>query len=159
MPHIDDFPTLWGCLGKTRTDKIRDFQTNKMAVGGPRTRWVANPHQEALSQLPSMYYNAAVDDVITGIAALDQGSDRNLSAPRLFGLLTRNKRISTELIMVVMKLEDRQARKYMAAAKLVIFHLTRCGFGDGMEVDQLIDNGWLERPLNEHEYDYSACTH
>jgi hypothetical protein len=102
-----------------------------------------------------MYYNAAVDDVITGIAALDQGSDRNLSAPRLYGLLSRNKRISTELIMVVMNIEDRQARKYMAAAKLAIFHLTRCGFGNGMEVDQIIDNGWLERPINTHEYSYA----
>jgi hypothetical protein len=144
MANIDDFPTLKRSLGAAGADRIRNHQLDKMSIGGPRTRWTPNPFQGFLSGLQSMYADRAVDDILTGIAALDQGTDKNLSATRLFTLLACNKRISTELIKVTMNIAERQARKYMAAAKLAIFHLKRAGVDNPIVIEDLIGNPWAE---------------
>lgn len=125
MDRIDDFPQLCASLGKARTDRIRDHQTLKQAIGGARTRWVANPFQEVLAEHEAHHSQPVFDDIFSGVARSDHAGDKSLSAGRLFVLLACNKRISTDLIQAVMKLDSRQARRYMAAAKLIIYLLGR----------------------------------
>jgi hypothetical protein len=156
-PHIDDFPTLWGHLGKARTDRIRNHQTNKVVIGGPRTRWVNNPHHHFFGTLLNHTSNSGVDDILTGICLTDESHDKvRLSATRLFTLLSCNKRISTDLIKVVMQLEERQARRYMAAAKLAIALITRHKIADTWEISGDFDNAWaIELEAHEVPQDYS----
>jgi hypothetical protein len=156
-PHIDDFPTLWGHLGKARTDRIRNHQTDKIRIGGPRTRWVNNPHHFFFGTLVSHASNSKVDDILTGICAVDDSHDKvRLSATRLFTLLSCNRRISTDLIKVVMKLEERQARRYMAAAKLATALITRHNVADTWEIAGDFDNAWaIELEAKETPAEYS----
>lgn len=147
VPHINDMPNLMASLGKAGSDRIRNHLSDKNSVGGPRTRWTYNPHQHYLSTLANLSADRDVDDILSGIAALDQGSDKNLSATRLFVLLACNVRIYTDLIKVTMDIEERQARKYMAAAKLAIFHITRSNVGDTWEIEDLIDNPWTQEEI------------
>lgn len=125
MDRIDDFPLLCASLGKARTDRIRDHQTPKHTVGGARTRWVPNPFQEVLAEHEAHTDEPVFDDIFSGVARTDHAGDKSLSAGRLFVLLACNKRVSTDLIQAVMALDARQARRYMAAAKLVIYLLGR----------------------------------
>ena len=125
MDRIDDYPRLCASLGKARTDRIRDHQTLKHAVGGARTRWVANPFQEVLAEHECYTVQPVFDDIFSGVARTDQAGDKSLSAGRLFVLLACNKRVSTDLIQAVMSLDSRQARRYMAAAKLIIYLMGR----------------------------------
>lgn len=127
---IDDFPNLMISLGKARSDRVRNHTTNKVALGTSRTRWAANPHQEYLASLHGYSHNRKLEDILTGVVASDQSSATQvLSADRLFVLLSLNKRLSTDLIVATMALEERQARRYMAAAKLAITFITRAGIG------------------------------
>lgn len=125
MPRIDDFPTLCAALGSAAVDRIRNFQINKMLVGGPRTRWVANPFQELLMDQDTLQGNQAIEDVFLGVARSSHDGKQPLIAHRLFTLLAYNKRVSTDLIEQTMNVESRQARRYMAAAKLAIYLLQR----------------------------------
>lgn len=143
-PLIDDYPNLCASLGKAGVDRIRNHQTDKLAVGGSRTRWVQNPHYAYLAGLKSMYCCCDTDDIISGIAALEQSGDKALSAPRLYTLMACNRRISTELIQAVMNVGPRMARQYMAAVRLAIFHLSRADVGDTWEIEDLIDNPWQQ---------------
>lgn len=144
-PLIDDYPNLCASLGKASVDRIRNHQTDKLAVGGSRTRWVQNPHHSYLAGLNGMYACGITDNVLSGIAALDQSGDKALSAPRLYILLACNRRISTELIQVTMNIGPRHARQYMAAVRLAIFHLSRADVGDTWEIEDLIDNPWQHK--------------
>lgn len=143
MDRIDDFPSLCATLGKAKTDRIRNHQLNKMAIGGARTRWIQNPHQFFLQGLPGAFYNPDVEDILTGIARLDYTNENPLSVDRLFILLAYNKRISTDVIMASMAIDQRQARRYMAAARLAIFHLTRADVADTWEIEDLMGNPWV----------------
>jgi len=67
----------------------------------------------------------AVDDILSGICRLDYGTEKSLNPARLFVLLKSADLISSELIEAVMRLQERQARRYMAAVKLAIKHLDR----------------------------------
>lgn len=144
VPLIDEFPRLCASLGKARTDRVRNHQTTKQTIGGSRTRWLQNPHQYFLESLQGAYENPDVDDILTGVVRANLDGDTPLSVDRLFVLLACNKRISTDLIMATMKLDQRQARRYMAAARLVIFHLTRADIADTWEIADLIGNPWVE---------------
>lgn len=143
MDRIDDFPRLCASLGKAKTDRIRNHQVDKMNIGGARTRWVQNPHQFFLQGLPGAFCNPDVEDILTGIARLDYTNENPLSVDRLFILLAYNKRISTDVIMASMAIDQRQARRYMAAARLAIFHLTRADVADTWEIEDLIGNPWV----------------
>lgn len=125
VPHIDDCPALCASLGKPAVDRIRNHITNKNTIGGPRTRWVANPFQEYLDDLEAPSVPAALEDIFVGVARTDQDGSKSLSAHRLFVLLACNKRVSTDLIQSVMNIDARQARRYMAAARLAIYLLHR----------------------------------
>lgn len=156
--NTQDFPNLWASLGKARSDRVRNHIATTQAVGGPRTRWVNNPHQMFLQELRHYAQNAALDDILTGIVAANGDSDKTcMSAERLFILLSCNKRISTDTIMVTMALEERQARRYMAAAKLAIFLINRASLGDDWEIETLIDNQWLiEDEITNHPHNFSG---
>ncbi|UGL60906.1 hypothetical protein [Pseudomonas phage vB_PaeP_TUMS_P10] len=121
---IDSMPNLKASLGKASTDTIRFHGLNKNAIGGPRTRWVQNPHAKRLQGLDNMFVDPVVEDVLVGIASLAEGSQKPLSAMRLFSLL-KEPQLSTDLLASGMSLDSRQARRYMAAAKLAIFHLNK----------------------------------
>ena len=66
-----------------------------------------------------------MDDILSGIAALDEDGTGSLNQERLHVLLASNAALSTDLIAKGMNIAPRQARKYMAAAKLAIFHINR----------------------------------
>lgn len=156
--HIDDFPTLWATMKKPKADRVRNHVVDKMAIGTGRTRWIQNPHHSFLSELGNYTQNVALDDILSGIVRLEDDSPKlRLSAERLFVLLAYNRRISTDLIMVTMGLQERQARRYMAAAKLAIFFITRNGLACDMTIHEgLIDNPWMlfERSAPEVSLDY-----
>lgn len=141
--RIEEFPNLWASLGKARGDRVRNHTTNKQDIGTSRTRWVPNPHQLYLSGLYRFSDQHKLDDILTGCARAEQdGSKVSLSTTRLFVLLQCNKRISTDLVKVTMDLEDRQARRYMAAARLAIYFISRDGFANDFIEEGLIDNPW-----------------
>ena len=121
--NIHDYPNLCANLGAPKVDRISHHAQVEYEPGSKRVRVVINPHRKRLmwNQKPP----AHVDDILSGIARLDYGSTKPLSASRLFVMLQSAERISSELLSDVMRIEERQARRYMAAAKLAIFHLNR----------------------------------
>lgn len=121
---IDQMPNLCASLGKAGVDRIRLHQTPANSVGGPRTRWHSNPHWKLLAETQP-YGHGFVDDILSGIAALDEDGTGSLNQERLHVLLASNAALSTDLIAKGMNIAPRQARKYMAAAKLAIFHINR----------------------------------
>lgn len=147
MDRIDDFPTLCAFLGKAKTDRIRNHQLDKSAIGGARTRWVQNPHQFFLQGLSNVTSNPDVDDILSGICNLNEDGSVPLSANRLFILLAYNKRISTDVISASMAIDARQARRYMAAARLAIFQITRAEVADTWEIEDLMGNPWVPDEL------------
>lgn len=90
-----------------------------------RVRFLHNPHHQRFSFFTYVTDNKLIDDIVTGVCTLDHGSGGNLSPTRLFAVLSYMESISSEHLASVMQLSDRQARRYMAAAKLVILRLTR----------------------------------
>lgn len=124
IPSIDEMPNLSARLGKAKCDRIRMHMLDKPSIGTKRTRWIANPHWEYLQAIEP-HSGGPVDDIITGIARLDASGSESVSASRLHVLLASNAALSTDLISAGLNIDQRQARRYMAAAKLAIFHLTR----------------------------------
>lgn len=119
-----DFAQLCTSLGPARAAKVALHLEAQYQPGSNRVRMITNPHcmrfrNKTLCQLP------AADDIINGVARLDYGSDKGLSAERIFIVLQAAERISSELLACVLNVTDRQARRYLAAIKLAIFHLTR----------------------------------
>ena len=155
--RLEDFPNLWESLGKPGSDRVRNHVVDRLRIGGPRTRWVQNPYQEFMQDLGNYTKNSVVDDILSAIAKADSSGDKiALSAERLYVLLSYNKRLSTDLIRATMALEERQARRYMAAAKLAVYLLSRAGVVESWEIEDLIDNVWLIEPVcTEHPKDYS----
>ncbi|WP_217478306.1 hypothetical protein, partial [Staphylococcus aureus] len=81
-------------------------------------------HAKRLQGLPDAFSDRGVEDILSGIASATEGSQRPLSAARLFVLL-QEPQLCYDLLMGGMALEKRQALRYMAAAKLAVFHLNR----------------------------------
>lgn len=126
MDRIDDFPMLCASLGKARTDRIRSHQCPVHEIGGPRTRWVTNTFHDLLASFErAEHAGSSIEDIFTGVARSDGAGDKSLSSGRLFVLLACNRRLSTDLIQSTMKLDARQARRYMAAARLVLYFMAR----------------------------------
>lgn len=89
-----------------------------------RVRFLHNPHHQRFSFFQYVNENLLIDNLVTGVCTLDHGSSGNLSPTRLFAVLSYMENISSEHLASVMNLSDRQARRYMAAAKLVILRMT-----------------------------------
>jgi hypothetical protein len=121
--HIREAKNLCASLGPEKVDKIAFHQTADY-VSSKRARIIINPHRQRL-MWQRFGEDLAVDDILSGISRLDYGTGNGLNPARLFVLLQSAERISSELIVDVMQLQERQARRYMAATKLAIFHLSR----------------------------------
>ena len=123
-PRIDDFPNLSASLGKAGCDRIR-FHTHKPATtASVRERVVQNPHREFMQDI-QFCANSTVDDILSGIACLGTGNEEPLSSKRLHVMLQSANRISTGLLETALNVSPRHARRYMAACKLAIYHITR----------------------------------
>lgn len=121
---IRDYPNLCASLGTARVDGIALYEAGEYKPKSNRARIILNPHRKAL-MWKAFGEDPAVDDILSGICRLDFGTEQGLNPLRLYVLLQAAERISTELIVDVMALQERQARRYMAAAKLAIFHISR----------------------------------
>lgn len=120
---ISEMHSLKARLGEARTDRIR-MHTAQAPQRPFKARWIENPYKDRLATV-SLNHSSPEADIITGIAALDIGGKQTLSASRLLNLLQCNDRLSSEVIMDGMALQKRQAQRYLAAAKLTVFHLNR----------------------------------
>lgn len=121
--HIREYPNLCASLGPAKVDKISFHQADEYQPT-KRARIVLNPHRKAL-MWKAFGDDPAVEDILSGISRLDYGTEQGLNPARLYVLLQAAERISSELIVDVMALQERQARRYLAAVKLAIFHLNR----------------------------------
>lgn len=123
-PCIDDFPALSASLGKDGCDKIR-FHTYKPAsTASVRERVIDNPHRLMMQDIP-VGFSGPIDDILSGVANLGTDKDKSLSVKRLHVTLQSANRISTGLLETCLAVDSRQARRYMAASKLAIYHITR----------------------------------
>lgn len=122
--NIREYPNLCASLGTAKVDKIAHHQAGEYTPKSNRARIILNPHRKAL-MWQAFGDDPAVDDILSGICRLDFGTEQGLNPLRLYVLLQAAERISSELIVDVMAVQERQARRYLAAAKLAIFHLSR----------------------------------
>lgn len=124
MP-VRNFPNLCERLGASKVDQISFQAVVDYVPSSNRVRMIENPHRHIL-MWDRFGDKPDVDDILSGIARLDYGSsEKGLSATRLHTILRSADRISSELIRDVLRISDRQARSYMAAARLAIFHINR----------------------------------
>lgn len=122
--NIREYPNLCASLGVAHVDTIAHHQAGEYTPKSNRARIILNPHRKAL-MWQAFGSDPAIDDILSGICRLDFGTEQGLNPLRLYVLLQAAERISTELIVDVMALQERQARRYMAAVKLAIFHISR----------------------------------
>lgn len=121
---IDELPNLSASLGKAGCDKIR-FHTHKATtVTSVRERVLQNPHREFMQDIP-VGFSGPIDDILSGVANLGTDKDKSLSVKRLHVMLQSANHISTGLLETCLAVDSRQARRYMAACKLAIYHITR----------------------------------
>ncbi|AWH15462.1 hypothetical protein [Pseudomonas phage 98PfluR60PP] len=130
--HIREYPNLCASLGAAKVDTVAFHQADVYAPT-KRARIVNNPHRKRLMWKP-FGEDKAVDDILSGIARLDYGTEQGLNPVRLYVLLQSAERISSELIVDVMGLQERQGRRYLAAARLAITQLTRHFENNPLEV-------------------------
>lgn len=122
--YIYDYPCLCASLGAGRVARIACFQHEHYVPGTKRVRVIENPHREAL-MWQSFGEDSAIEDILVGVCRADNGTGEGLDPTRLFAVLASAKRISTELLEDVLRLSERQARRYMAAARLAILCIHR----------------------------------
>lgn len=120
---IDTMPALCKSLGKAGVDRIRYNCLDELPEASGRTRITSNPHREFLLEI-SVNAGGPVDDILAGIARLEYGTPLPLSVTRIHNLLQTLPAFSTELLMVVMSVDKRQAQRYVAALKLCVKHIT-----------------------------------
>jgi hypothetical protein len=121
----DSYPTLAASLGQSGTDRVNMHLHRDMHPSSNRVRFLHNPHHQRFAFFRYANENVLIDNIITGVCTLDHGSGGNLSPTRLFAVLSYMENISSEHLACVLNLSDRQARRYMAAAKLVIIRMTK----------------------------------
>lgn len=121
----DIHPRLAASLGQSRTDRVNMHINRDYTPSSKRVRFLHNPHHQRFAYFHRLSENKLLEDIVVGVCVLDHGSGGNLSPGRLFAVLSYMESISSEHLAAVLLLSDRQARRYMAAAKLVILRLTR----------------------------------
>lgn len=117
LPRIDDFPLLTERLGKASTDRIRYHQQGTGRRQSAATN-LTNPLQKQLACLDNIPY--ALDDILSGVISTIEAGTKPLSMARLFNLFQCMPLINTREIQIMMSLDERQARRYMQAAKLAL---------------------------------------
>lgn len=121
---IDELPNLSASLGKAGCDRIRFHTNTSTGIASVRERAVVNPHRELMQDIP-VGFNGPIDDILSGVANLGTDKDKSLSVKRLHVMLQSTNRISTGLLETCLAVDSRQARRYMAASRLAIYHITR----------------------------------
>lgn len=121
----ESYPTLAASLGQSKTDRINMHLNRDYKPSSNRVRFLHNPHHQRFAFFHGLGDNLLIDNIVTGVCVLDHGSGGNLSPTRLFAVLSYMESISSEHLAFVLNLSDRQARRYMAAAKLVIIRMTK----------------------------------
>lgn len=121
---IDDYPHLSASLGKAGCDRIRYHMNEDTFTGGFRERYTDNPHRELMQGI-MVGASGPIDDILSGVAHLTDKATKPLSVKRLHVMLQSANRISTGLLETCLAVDSRQARRYMAACKLAIYHITR----------------------------------
>ncbi|MBO6276505.1 MAG: hypothetical protein J6N20_03570 [Pseudomonas sp.] len=121
----DEYPNLAASLGASGTDRVNMHLQRDYVPSSNRVRFLHNPHHQRFAYFKRLGDNPLIENIVTGVCTLDHGSGGNLSPTRLFVVLSYMESISSEHLARVMRLSDRQARRYMAAAKLVILRMTK----------------------------------
>lgn len=121
----DEYPNLAASLGQSGTDRVNMHLQRDIPPSSNRVRFLHNPHHQRFARFQYVNENPLIDYIVTGVCTLDHGSGGNLSPTRLFVVLSYMESISSEHLASVMRLSDRQARRYMAAAKLAILRMTK----------------------------------
>lgn len=121
---IDDLPNLSASLGKAGCDRIRYHTYSPVSTASVRERVLMNPHRLMMQDIP-VGFSGPIDDILSGVANLGTDKDKSLSVKRLHVMLQSTNRISTGLLETCLAVDSRQARRYMAAIKLAIYHITR----------------------------------
>lgn len=124
MSLQENFPNLAASLGTSGTDRVNMHLQRDYKPTTNRVRFLHNPHHQRFSYFHRLSENLLIENIVTGVCVLDHGSGGNLSPTRLFAVLSYMESISSEHLASVMYLSDRQARRYMAAAKLVILRMS-----------------------------------
>lgn len=121
----DIHPRLAASLGISRTDRVNAHLQRNYIPSSKRVRLLLNPHYHRFSRFHRLSDNTLIEYIVVGVCTLDHGSGGNLSPTRLFAVMSYMETISSEHLASVMQLSDRQARRYMAAAKLVIIRMSK----------------------------------
>lgn len=128
-PPIDEMKALTARLGKARTDRIRYHSTDKPPVTG-KPRKTRNLLFEVMQNRVPYTEGCQIDDIIQGIARLDhqrgsndKGASIPLSVSRIYNMFQVLEELSTPEIMHLMAIKERQAQKYLRAAKLIMHHV------------------------------------
>ena len=121
----DSYPSLAASLGQSGTDRVNMHLQREYTPSSNRVRFLQNPHHQRFAFFKRLGDNTLIENIVTGVCTLDHGSGGNLSPTRLFAVLSYMENISSEHLASVLQLSDRQARRYMAAAKLVILRMTK----------------------------------
>lgn len=122
--NLNEFPTLTKQLSAEKWERITVHLAGEHEPTSNRERFVQNPHKAKL-EWTNIGTDYAVDALVYAAARADSNKNGYLKASRIFVLLASYERISTQLIQGVYGLEERQARRYMAACRLAIYLLSR----------------------------------
>jgi hypothetical protein len=121
---LTDFPNLSAHLKGDKRARVELHLAGPYKPFSARERVVANPHIEKFAKL-TFGTSGAEADIIVGVCRAEQSSGNGLSAARVFALMASAPKLSTAYIANAFGLDDRQARRYMAACKLAILLLAR----------------------------------
>lgn len=121
---LTDFPTLSAHLKGEKRARIEVHLVGPYKPSSARERSVQNPHVDRLKHL-DFKDAGGIHDLVIGVCRADLASKNPLRPTRVFTLLASQKQLSTAYIANAFGLDDRQARRYMAACKLSIMLLSR----------------------------------
>lgn len=122
IPSIDEMPNLKARLGKARTDRIR-YAGQADPTKQPRSTNLHNTILEPMQYVSLHRPGCKVTDILTGTAWLDPNQAKPLSVDRLFTLFQCAPVINTREVMKMMAVDQRQAQRYVRAAKFALPHL------------------------------------
>lgn len=136
-PNIDDFPHLMKSLGAAGTDRIRHFQR---ASGRPQPL-AKNIDNLVMKDMENLRYSSTlgiegsrqapkneawrVNDILYGAASVASGGNQPLNISRLQVLLECMSIINSREVQLMMNIDERQARRYVAAARIAIPQLQK----------------------------------
>lgn len=121
---IDDMPHLKARLGKARADRIRYLDRQNTRPQANATNLVNSVRKPMQARTPQDH-PCDVASLLEGVARLDTCQNKPLSVQRLYNIFQCMEVINTREIQAMMALDQRQAQRYLRAAKLVLPYLER----------------------------------